>query len=86
MTESNITFIYDDFLFSDSKPNIFLAISSNRALFFDRDFDVVKVLYGNTRVLVDVSVKKVKQKDGLNAARSIKESGSRKKTFVAVSG
>lgn len=52
----------------------------------NRNFGIIEVFYDSTKVLVNVSVKKVKQKGRSNTAKSMEELGGRKETFLAVLG
>lgn len=74
----------DDYSSSNSKLSAFFAISFNRVLFSNRNFDIVEVFCNGARVLVDALVKKVRQEGGSSTAKSIKELNGRRKTFVAI--
>ena len=68
---------------SNSKPNTFLVIISNRTLFHNKDSDIFEIFHGSAKVLVDVSVKEVRKESGLSLERSLEVSGNRKWTFLA---
>lgn len=86
LTNNDLSSINGDFFSSNSKPNTFLAISSNRALSFNTDFNIVKVLCSGSEVLVNASVKEVRREGRLNVAKSMKKLGGKRKTSVAALG
>lgn len=47
----------------------------------NRDFDVIEVFYDSTKVLIYVSVKKIRQKRRSNIAKSMEKLGGREETF-----
>lgn len=63
--------------------NTFFTIFSNKTLFFNKDFDIIKVLCSSGRVFVDISVKKIIRKDKSSIVKNMKKFGNKKKTFVA---
>ena len=73
-----------EIFFSDSKPNIFFIIFSNTILFYHKDSDIFEIFYSSVKVLVDVSVKEIREESGLSLERSLEVPGNKKCTFLAI--